>query len=1008
MKSLKSIIFFVLAAFTPFFAFAAEQFVSFSSQDRALALFTQSGKSLSILCDSSDHKGVKIALGNLCRDFGSVGGVTARIVSSPSGETKIIAGSIDKSSFIKRLIKEGKLDSSLLQGRREKFIITTLHNPLDIKGDVLLIAGSDKRGTIYGIYELSQQMGVSPWYWWADAPVRHHEAVYIKQGTYTDGEPKVRYRGLFINDEEPSFGGWAKKKFGGYNSKMYCHLFELILRLRGNYLWPAMWNSAFNEDDPKNPLLADEYGIIMGTSHHEPMMRAHKEYTRRRDKVGPWDYAVNKTRIDSFFTEGIERNKHFENLITIGMRGDGDRAMGANDSVNMQTLRNVIQGERGIIAKAYGRPASDVPQMWAIFTEVQRYYDAGFTVPDDVMLVFCDNNWGYIRRTGPEKEKKRKGGMGLYYHIDMNGGPWNDRWINTTTIPKLREQFNLAYRTGIDDLWIVNVGDLKPKEYPIDFIFKYAWNPDAIPAGKELDYTRDWARSIFGDAHADDIAELLSRYSKYNLIRKPEVETTDIFSYVNHHEAEHVYRQWQELVDKAEALKKEIPQDAQDAYYELVYYPVIASAGVAQIYINAGLNNLYAKQGRVSANDYAQRARELFERDKRLTDYYNKTLAGGKWECMMSDRHIGYTKWSMPDENTLPPMTEVTPTGNPVMGVAVEGKEEAFPQPSPKGNGAKRAKDAAMVLPTFDYYTALAAANSKTSNLKPQTSKYIDVFNRGKGSFNFKAKTDKKWIKLSQNEGKVEKNCRVSVTVDWAKLPDGISDGTITLAQDTVEIPVRVKAVKAAKLVTDKPFYGTLTGEYSIPANGFTANIPGKTATWKILPDLGRAEACMGINPVTAQSAQAKDAPVLEYNVYLSREGSTKFCLGILPTQDVNPERGLRLAVALDDGEPMVIDARKGMADIFREYTEKNLALSKSLKPLPSSKTNVKMIGRRQPRRSDVLDGLRWLDFRLNYDKPGLHTLKVYMVDPEIVLEKIVVNPDNAHPSYMGAPVVRL
>lgn len=963
---------------------AADRFVTFSQEGLDFALFTEADKTLNIYYDNEDHKGVRIALDNLCQDISRVGNIMPKVVDSINKDVRIIAGSFDKSSIVKELVKNGKIDSSQLKDKREKFIITTLHNPAkDIKGDVLLIAGSDKRGTIYGIYELSEQMGVSPWYWWADVPVKRRKAVYIKKGVYTDGEPKVKYRGLFINDEEPSFGSWTRRKFGDFNSKMYCHLFELILRLRGNYLWPAMWSSAFNEDDPMNPVLADEYGIIMGTSHHEPMMRAHKEYTRRKDKVGPWDYAVNKLRIDSFFTEGIERNKNFENLITIGMRGDGDRAMGADDSTNMQTLKWVIKCEREIIEKAYDKPASEVPQMWAIFTEVQRYYDAGFIVPDDVMLVFCDNNWGYIRRTGPEKEKKRKGGMGLYYHIDMNGGPWNDRWINTTTIPKLREEFNLAYKSGLDDLWIINVGDLKPKELPIDFIFRYAWNPDSIPEGKEWNYTVNWAKSIFGGEYAEEVAYLVSEYSKYNLMRKPEVQSTNIFSYVNHHEAERVYNHWQELADKAEALKKRIPQEAQDAFFELVYYPVVASAGVAQIYLDAGWNNLYAKQGRVSANSFAEHAQRLFECDKELSHYYNSNLANGKWEGMMSDKHIGYTKWSMPDENVLPKMEEVTPMVKPTTGVAVEGDERSW----------EGKEDAVATLPTFDSFS------------KGQY--YIDVFNRGSGSFKFKAKADKKWIKLSQRTGVVDKDIRLTVDIDWSELTDGVSVGEVKLRQGSVEIPVKVKAVKAALPVTDKPFYGRLIGEYSIPANGFNANIPGKEARWTFLPELGRSEGCMGIKPVTAPDTLPRDAAVLEYNVYLAKEDSTKMCLGILPTQDVNPERGLRIAVALDDDEPQVIDARKGMLDSFSEYTKKSLARSKSLKPLPSSETDVKLIGRHQPMRNDVFDNLRWLDINLRYDKPGLHTLKIYMVDPEIVLETIVVNPDNAHPSYMGAPVVK-
>ena len=299
------------------------------------------------------------------------------------------------------------------------------------------------------------------------------------------------------------------------------------------------------------------------------------------------------------------------------MRGDGDVAMGKRDDAeNIKTLKQVVGDQRDIIGKVYGKNPSEVPQLWAIFTEVQRYYDAGMNVPDDVTLLFCDNNWGYIRRTAPANELKRRGGLGLYYHIDMNGGPWNDRWINTTTVPKLREQFSLAYKSGIDRIWIVNVGDLKPKEMPIDFIMRYAWNPDAISVNQTSEYMKDWATSIFGEEHSAEIAEIVSTYSQYNLMRKPEVQDPEIFSFVNYHEADRVQKRWQDLTAKAEMLEKIMTKEALDAYYQLVLYPVKASAGVAEMYLLAGRNNFYAKQGRVSANEQADCARELFELDK--------------------------------------------------------------------------------------------------------------------------------------------------------------------------------------------------------------------------------------------------------------------------------------------------------------------------------------------------------------------------------------------------------
>lgn len=479
----------------------------------------------------------------------------------------------------------------------------------------------------------------------ADAPIQKHEQIFAKSGVYTDGEPKVKYRGIFINDEWPSFGTWCKNQFGGINSKAYARIFELMLRLKANYFWPAMWDSRFNEDDPLSPQLADDMGIVMGTSHHEPMMRAHKEYVYRKDSIGAWDYATNKANLDRFFEEGLERNKAYDNLITIGMRGDGDVAMGnGDDEDNMKTLKDVVDGQREIIERVYKKPASEVPQLWAIFTEVQRYYDAGFTVPDDVTLLFCDNNWGYIRRTGPEKEQARKGGMGMYYHIDMNGGPWNDRWINTTTASKIREQLNLAYQTGIDRIWIINVGDLKPKEMPIDFIMHYAWNPDDYPADKIDQYMVDWARSIFGGEYAREIADIVTEYSNMNLERKPEVQRVGIYS-VETGEAQRMFNRWDDLEKRTLSLSKKMPAEMQDAFYQLVEYPAVASAGVAKIYLVATLGDSITMQ-------------TLFERDKQMTDKYNKVIAGGKWDGMMLDKHIGYRMWSMPNENTLPQLAK--------------------------------------------------------------------------------------------------------------------------------------------------------------------------------------------------------------------------------------------------------------------------------------------------------------------------------------------------------------
>ena len=893
------------------------------------------GKTATIVVDENDWKGVIRAAKDLSDDVKKVTGVEAPLLSplggkpqiatitSPKGEAGrglILVGTIGKSRIIDRLIKQKKLDVKIIKGRWEAYKIGVVDGNL-------VIAGSDKRGTIYGIYELSRRMGVSPWYWMADAPVIHKDEVWYHGYGHDYEWPAVKYRGIFINDEWPSFGTWCQKHFGGVNAKAYTKIFELLLRLKANYFWPAMWATAFNEDDPESPRLADEMGIVMGTSHHEPMMRSHREYLKRKDEVGPWDYATNKERVDQFFREGMERNKAYDNLVTIGMRGDGDVAMGkGDDQENMKTLKNVIDGQRKIIKDIYGREDA-VPQLWAIFTEVQRYYDAGFTVPDDVTLLFCDNNWGYIRRKGTEAERKRKGGLGLYYHIDMNGGPWNDRWVNTTTVPKLREQLNQAYQSGINRIWIINVGDLKPKEMPISFIMDYAWRgPSAFgplpPDPKwvrhtifddEFEWLRQWTASVLGGNYAqvayqgtgakipegivdqeitDECAEIIAQYSKLNLMRKPEVQVPGLFNY---EEMLRLNNQWQSIVRRCERLKEQIlskesvpegraPTEAWDAFYQLVYYPAVASAGVAMMYNAATMGD-------------RETVDELMEQDRQLTDYYNKELANGKWDGMMLDNHIGYTKWSIPDKNT-----------------------------NPMDLGYKIDHDLSASKNTREYTIA------------------ADDYQKMGGG----------WMELP---GLGRGDCCVGAVDVMKSYPNG--DG-----------PVLEYEIGA-------PLLSPLGGKPQIATITSPKGEAGRDGEANLLPQSGEAGRGLSI------------------------------AIGILPTQDVYPARGLRLGVQIDDQPMQTIDARQGLHDEFGEYTPQNLAQSKVLKPLPPH-NNLLLSGwkdgRRMLRRDEVFDNIRWLEVNFGNVTPGKHKLKLIMIDPEIVVESIVVNPDNNRYSYFGAP----
>jgi len=928
-----------------------------------------------IIVSENDQPGVARAAGDLSLDIQRVSGKKPDVLSKRIGEKgNIYIGTIGSSAIIDELIEKNVINVSDVRGKWEACLIQVVNGNL-------VIAGSDRRGTIYGIYDVSEKIGVSPWYWFADVPAEQHADLAVRNGRYVQDSPKVKYRGIFINDCEPSFGTWSKNNFGGINSKMYSHIFELILRLKANYFWPAMWGKAFNTDDPLNPVVANEYGVIMGTSHHEPMMRSQKEYDDIKAEVGPWDYAVNPERLNKFFEDGIVASKDHDNLITIGMRGEGDVAMaGSTDEDNMKTLADVVRNQREIISRIHGTDASNVPQMWAVFTEVQRYYDKGFEIPDDVVLMFCDNNWGYIRRTGPEKEQARSGGMGMYYHIDMNGGPWNDRWINTTTIPKLREQMNLAYQTGIDDLWIINVGDLKPKEFPIDFLMRYAWNPDRIGADQCMDYTREWCAEVFGEEYADECAYILSRYPKYNLWRKPEAQVTGIMSVVNYQETDRINALWEDLETRCDSLKKIMPAHLQDAFYQLIYYPAVASAGVARIYGYATAQNLYAKQGRIgTATRYAQLIDSLVARDKMLEDFYNNELAGGKWKGMMQDIHMGYTQWSMPRRSVPPATVGVTPQEGSAMGIAVEGSES----------------EGSAQLPVFD-------------NMHPSETHFIDIFNLGNQKFTYQLKSSHKWLRVSSVKGTVlDQDARIEVSVNWKKLrKNGTYSAQITIQGAGKSDTVWVKAVKGELPEINDTYFGNHTGgEFSIQAIHFNRMNRSDDASWTVLPDLGRGEGCMGIDNVRAASVDRPDAttPYLEYNVYLSEPGEQTVCIGIKPTQDINPARGLRIAAGIDESSPVILDARRGLVDTFNEYTPSNLANSPNLKALPAKNRSIKLVGNGN-RRTEVFDDLRWLDCKLDVTEPGIHRLRIYMVDPEVVLEQITINPDNEHPSYFGAP----
>lgn len=614
------------------------------------------GQPVSVLIDQSDNIGVRIAVTALINDFKMVSGVEPKLITEPTEKRVVIIGTLE-SEHIKRLIKSKKIDQKELKGKLEKYIMTTVMNPLDGVDQALVIVGSDKRGTIYGIYELSEQIGVSPWYDWADVPVEPKKNLSIAQGVYTAGEPAVTYRGIFLNDEDPCLTTWVKNTYGtNYGDhNFYARVFELILRLRGNFLWPAMWGWSFYADDDLNSQTADNMGIIMGTSHHEPMARNHQEWARKRGEFGVWDYASNQQVLDDFFREGIERSKNNDDLITIGMRGDGDAALGgqegkdheyeSQDEYNMALLETIFKNQRQIIKEVTGKSPEKRPQVWALYKEVLKFYDLGLRVPEDVTLLLSDDNWGNVRRLPSPEERNRKGGWGMYYHVDYVGAPRNSKWLNITPIQNLWEQMQLTYDYGVDRLWVVNVGDLKPMEYPITLFLNMAWNPEKFSAATLLDHTYEFCAQQFGPDQAEQAARLLNLYSKYNGRVTPEMMDRTTYNLET--------GEWKQVCDdyvrlEAEALRQYITLKPQyrDAYQQLILFPIQAMSNLYDMYYSQAMNNKLFKDNNPEANTWADRVESLFLRDAQLCAAYNTEMSNGKWNGMMIQKHIGYTSWN--------------------------------------------------------------------------------------------------------------------------------------------------------------------------------------------------------------------------------------------------------------------------------------------------------------------------------------------------------------------------
>jgi hypothetical protein len=911
-------------------------------------------KATAVFSSTRENQGVILALQNLKKDFKSVTGTDTRLLFDQGRYEKnvVIIGTIGSNPIIDGLIKKKKIDVSAIEGKWEASLTLVVEKPFEGVDKALVIVGSDRRGTIFGIYELSSQIGVSPWYWWADVPISKKKQLYIKKGPFIQ-YPEVKYRGIFLNDEAPALTRWAKNTFGGLNAGFYQHVFELLLRLKANYIWPAMWGNAFYVDDPQNGALADKMGIVMGTSHHEPLTRAHAEWKNYSGKL--WDYNTNKEQLYRFWDQAVKERGKYESLYTLGMRGDGDEPMSKENNIDL--LETIVKDQRSILEKNINKPVNKIPQVWALYKEVQEYYDSGMKVPDDVTLLFCDDNWGNLRRLPALNERKRQGGYGIYYHFDYVGSPRNYKWLNTNPIPKIWEQMNLAYQYGVDQLWVVNVGDLKPMEFPISFFLDMAWNPKRFNESNLQEYTDNWAKKQFGEKYNKEIGKVISSYLKFIGRVKPELLNEKTYSLSTYNEWETVVDDYSQLLKEAERLSGLIPDECKDAYFQLVLHPIMANSNLYKMYYALAKNRLYASQGRVLTNFYAQRVEELFRKDVDISKMYNKELANGKWDHMMDQVHIGYTSWNDPKENIMPGAKKIEVPQAGDLGVAIEGSVNWWPETEKEAT-----------LPVFN-------------PVYPKTH-YIELFNRGRDPLNYTVKAGKEFVKLSKNSGVLKDEDRIRVDVDWTKVPKGETKVLIEILSDKKEITVYAILRNDLSAFPEK-FTGYVEddGYLSVEAANFQKMVNAKGISWKVLSDHGRTGSAVSTYPVDIDRVGlTKNSPYLEYDIFINSSGDFKVSVYVSPTIDFKNNKGLQFAVSVDDEEPKIVSLHK---DKFNIADHTNPEWSRS-----------------------VSDNIKICNTNIKISKPGVQKLKIWMVDPGVVFQKIIINTGGSSidNTYLGVP----
>ena len=602
-----------------------------------------------IWVDEADADVVRIAADALIGDIKAITGQTAERFADVAAKAKqvVIVGTLGQSTLIDQLAAANKIDAGKIEGKWENFLIQVVENPTDQIEQALVIAGSNKRGSAFGVFELSRMMGVSPWIWWADAQPVEREEIFVTEGVLFSGTPSVQYRGIFLNDEDWGLQPWAAKNMDpdvqDLGPNAYAKICELLLRLKANLLWPAMHPSTKAFYFYKgNPEVADRYSIVVGSSHCEPMLRNNvfewaENFENEYGKAsGPWRYDTNEGEIQTYWRDRVKETANHETFYTVGMRGIHDGGMEGElpKQAQIELLNKVIKDQRRMLEEETGKSADTIGQTFCVYKEVLELYRNGLEVPEDITMIWDDDNHGYIRQLPNEEERKRKGGHGLYYHISYWGKPHDYLWLVSTPPQLMAYELNKAYDCGVNKLWVVNVGDIKPGEFEIEFAMDMAWDIETGAQDKVADYVDTWAERTFGAEFAGAIADIKRQNFQLNMDSRPEHLGLVNFTI---EEADKRLASWRKISDLAEALEGAMPEELKDAYYQLVQYPVMAGARMNEKVLYARRSLRLEEQGKdEEAEIYADMSIKAYKEIHSLTAKYNKEIADGKWDEMMS------------------------------------------------------------------------------------------------------------------------------------------------------------------------------------------------------------------------------------------------------------------------------------------------------------------------------------------------------------------------------------